>query len=317
MLTYFAHGVTLTLSWFLVTNLVISVLVAWSPARATARIDSSTLWFALRMAPAAISLAFVAAAFVPSYWRFEPRETVEGFDVTLTVCAIAAATMLGLGIARGVTAWTAVRRRTRDWLRTATPLSASHGGVDIFAVDSPEPLMALAGIVRPRVFVSARLIAALTADEFAATLEHELSHWRTRDNVKRLAMRMAPDCLAGTASARAIERRWAAAAEHAADDRGAGHDASARCTLASALVKVARLMPQSAPAFEPISTLVGGGELASRVRRLLDEPAPVAVARSRSRIAAAMAVAGGVAVAYGPLLHAIHEATEILVNRLP
>lgn len=300
MLAYFVHGLTLTLSWFLVANIVASVVVAAIASRVVRRTRSANTLFALRVAPAALAAAFVVAAFVPSYWIFEPRESVEGFDVTLTIGAMVAGIMIASGIVRGAAAWLAVRRRTRAW---------SDG-------TAPMPLMALVGIVRPRVFVSPTLIETLTPDELSATLAHEMSHWHSRDNLKRLAMRTAPDFLFGTSVARDIERAWASAAEQVADDAGGGRDATARCTLASALVKVARLMPETVAPLEPISTLVGGGELTSRVRRLLDEPPPDAH-RSRTRVAAVVAGIAALVALYGPLLHAVHEASEILVNSLP
>jgi len=290
----------LTLSWFLVANLAASVVVALVASRVIRGTASANALFALRIAPSATAAAFVAAAFVPSYWIFEPRQSVEGFDVTLTLAALVAAIMMAAGIVRGGAAWLAVRRRTLAWADGLAPL----------------PLMALVGIVRPRVFVSPTLMHVLTADELSATLAHEMSHWHARDNLKRLVMRIAPDFLFGTATAREIERAWASAAEQAADEVGAGRNAAARCTLASALVKVARLMPDTVAPLEPISTLVGGGELASRVRRLLDEPLPRAH-RPRARMLTVIAAIVALVALYAPLLHTVHEASEILVNSLP
>jgi hypothetical protein len=320
-MTYIAHGITLALAWFIVANAIVSAAIATVVSRLSDRRWrrlSARLLFGLRIAPAVVSVAFVAAVFVPSYLVFEPREAVEGFDVTLTFGAIAAGTMLTYALAQGAVAWRRTAARTGEWLRGATPLSGAPDAVPMFAIHAPAPLMALAGLVRPRVFVSERLLTALTPQEFVATVAHELSHWRARDNVKRLAMRAAPDWLRGTSVARRIERQWAVAAEHRADDCGAGRDASTRCTLASALVKVARLAPSAPAALEPISTLVGGGELASRIERLLDESStPAAARRSRRSVAVGVAGIAALAIAYAPLLRAIHEATEILVNTLP
>ena len=67
-----------------------------------------------------------------------------------------------------------------------------------------------------------------------------LARARTTSSGSRCAPR--PTCCRRPRAARAIERRWAAAAEHVAD-RSAGDSGGARCALASALVKVARLTP--------------------------------------------------------------------------
>jgi len=69
---------------------------------------------------------------------------------------------------------------------------------------------------------------------------------------------------------------------------------------------------------EPISTLIGGGEIASRVRRLLDDRT-LAPSGARGRIWIALAAAAIVAIGavYSPLLHAVHYATELLVQSLP
>src|SRR5439155_5531797 len=120
---------------------------------------------------------------------------------------------------------------------------------------------------------------------------HELAHDRGWDNLKRLAMRGAPDLLHWTHTAHLVERRWAAAAEHTADAAATiAGSRTARLALASALVKVARLMPAAPSLGEPISTLVDGGEIAARVERLIDEGPVHAV---RRRIPAPWIVAGG------------------------
>ena len=72
---------------------------------------------------------------------------------------------------------------------------------------------------------------------------------------------------------------------------------------------------------EPISTLVGGGEIAARVEWLIDDSRAATAAgrgtlRARWMLLAAVAIAAFV-LAYVPLLETIHAATEVLVQRLP
>jgi Zn-dependent protease with chaperone function len=155
----------------------------------------------------------------------------------------------------------------------------------------------------------------LTDEELRAASAHELGHWRAFDNLKRLAMCAAPDLLSATGAARALERRWAAASEHAAD-RVAGDGGRERCALASALVKVARLTPPASSTTEPTSALIDGGDITARVERLLDD-APAAEGRRTARWLLLALPAAAIAVGYTPLLRFVHGVTEILVNTLP
>jgi Zn-dependent protease with chaperone function len=321
--SYVAHGVTLAFAWLLLVNVLVSGLVAFAVTRCAHAQPTSAarFWFALRLSPAVVSAIFVAALFLPSYWKYEPRDAVEGFDVTLAALALVAVLMLACAAARGACAWWQASRRVRAWMRGARSLApdgSRASPIPSFEIDGPMPMMALSGIVRPRLFVARALVSTLTEDELEATVAHEIGHWRAWDNLKRLAMRSAPDVLFLMPAARRIERRWASAAEHSADRIG-GANTAARCALASALVKVARLIGDEAATQEPISTLVGGGEIASRVERLLDDRAAAREGRRRpiGRFAVAAGVASGLLIAYGPLLRAVHDATEFLVRSLP
>jgi len=315
---YFAHGATLALAWFVAVNALISSAVfmaAFRPPRSASHL------LALRLLPAALSIAFVTAIFLPSYWAFEPRDYVEGFDVTLTLLAIVAAVMIAAAAARGAQAWRRATRRARVWTSAAVPVRIDRCEAPAFAVDTPEPMMALVGLLRPRLIVTRGLMHALTPEEIAAGAAHEAAHGRARDNLARLAMRAAPDFLGWTRAARRLEQRWAAAAEYRADAASIASSSGARLALASALVKAARLMPVVRATSEPISTLVGGGEIAGRVEWLIDDSRAATAAgrgtlRARWMLLAAVAIAAFV-LAYVPLLETIHAATEVLVQRLP
>ena len=320
MTEFFLHGGTLALAWFLLVNLAASAAVAaWAGPTARRRTggDSAAFWFAARILPAATAAFFVAVVFVPSYWKYEPRDLVEGFDVTLSALALGATALLATGVVRGVRAWRGAVRRTRIWMQSARPLAIGGMGIPVSQIDVDTPLMALVGVLRPRLIVTRGLVAALDEEELAASIAHEVGHSRARDNLSRLLMRAAPDLLAATPVARAIERRWAAAAEHRAD-RMAAHDSQvARCALASALVKVARLTPTVTPIAEPISTLIDGGEIASRVERLLADAAPAARRRSALGWTVLAIAAGPTAIGYAPALRFVHSVTELLVHSLP
>jgi len=313
------RGLTLALAWLLAMNVGAAGLVAivarrWTTMAAT---RSPAFWLSLRLAPAALSFAFVAAVFLPSYWRYEPRQLVEGIDLTLIALAVAAIVLIVSAAARGVAAWRRASRRTRAWLERARPLTLRETSMPAFAIDADTPVMALVGIVRPRLLITRGVLDAFTDEELSASVAHEVRHRRAWDNLKRLAMCAAPDVLPWTSAARAIEQQWASRSEHAAD-REACDSRRARCALASALVKVARLTPARTPIAEPISTLVDGGEIASRVQRLLDDGMPPEAVRPSPRNWIPVACLTAALIAgYAPLLRLVHGATEILVYMLP
>jgi Zn-dependent protease with chaperone function len=316
-LAFLVHGVTLAFAWLLLFNVTATALVALLASWLTKRpfAAPADLWLALRLTPAVLSIAFVTLVFVPSYWRYEPREFVEGFDVSLTLLAAAALAVIVSGITRGVSAWRSARRRTDKWMRAGRPITLANASMPAFAIDTNAPMMALVGVLRPRLLVTRPVLEVLTAEELDACVAHELGHRRAMDNLKRLAMRGAPDLLFITRAARALERRWVAASEQIAD-RSAGHSEHVRCALASALVKVARITPPVSSITEPISALVDGGDITERVQRLLDD-APAAPVSGTLRWLPVAAPAAALAAAYSPLLRIVHAVTEILVNSLP
>jgi Zn-dependent protease with chaperone function len=315
--------VTLSLAWFVATNAVMSALILSTAPLILRREPSRApgFWLAFRLAPAAFSIAFVVLVFAPSYWRYEPREGVEGFDLTLTMLAISALGLFGAAIVRGFSAWRTAARRVKSWLQGAGSIVV--GTTRCFVLETDRPMLALSGIVHPRLVVTRGLVEALNDSELAAAVAHELGHRRAWDNLKRLVIRSAPDFLGSSRIARQLERRWASAAEHAAD-RAVGRRVSARCALASALVKIAR-RTTAAPAAaleptqlgEPISTL-GEGEIASRVRLLLED-GDVAQTRWLRMVTGITAVAATtiLVVSYVPILRLIHDATEIAIRILP
>ena len=314
------HGLTLAFVWFLAINIATAIAVAAIATRLAARdAGSPALWLSLRLLPATLSLAFVSAIFLPSYWTHEPRELVEGFDAGLAGVAIAGLAVCAVAAARGFVAWTRASRRARAWLRASHPIALAGTPMPAYAVDTDAPMMALVGILRPRLFITRGVLGALNGDELRAGVAHEIGHWRAADNLKRLAMRAAPDVLGALGMARAIERRWASAAEQVADGRACdaadpGQRARERCALASALVKVARLSPAIAPPAQPISTLVDGGDIASRVHNLLDDAPSAPRPHARWCWLALAPGLAGIALVYAPLLRAVHALTELIVR---
>ncbi|HVB37741.1 MAG TPA: hypothetical protein VND92_04355 [Vicinamibacterales bacterium] len=316
-------SITLALAWFLAASLTGSVLatalVRLTPALWRDRPVARARWlFALRMLPAALSILFVGAVFVPAFWRFEPRDTAEAAGPVLGALALVAAGLIAAAGWRGARALRHAHRQSAAWLQRATAF-AVNPTLPSYLVDEGGPAMSLVGLVRPRLFVARQVVEHLSAGELDAAVAHELGHRTSRDNLKRLACICAPDLLTFTRAGADLEGEWARAAELAADMRATSSSAVRRLDLAAALVKVARLTMAPAPIGVPCSTLHDGGDIAIRVHRLAAgaPPPPPGRPRLRRSLHAALAIAAGIvlAIACSHALPAVVQAvTETLVR---
>jgi beta-lactamase regulating signal transducer with metallopeptidase domain len=187
----------------------------------------------------------------------------------------------------------------------------------LHVVESPARLFALSGILQPRIMVSRSVMNALSPEQFDAALRHERAHLAARDNLKRLLLLAAPGMPPGFDGFRALDRHWALFAEFAADDLAVAGDPRRSLSLASALVRVARL-GQAPPLPEASTGFVGPGcHLAERVERLLHAEPSVA-RRRRPAIAfpaCAVGALGALSLLLGPAaLRGVHTLIETLVH---
>ena len=100
--------------------------------------------------------------------------------------AVALLVIWALGFAAVVVAWITRAHRVRGLLRTSTPYSGAlpRGASGLEARTSQALLEpALVGIVRPVLLLPRGIAEHLTRAQLDAVLEHELSHWRRRDNL--------------------------------------------------------------------------------------------------------------------------------------
>jgi Zn-dependent protease with chaperone function len=279
----FSYGIRLTclcLEILFLTNLVVSIAVL-GLSRQGARASSTMrpqraawLFLTLRLLPFFTSLCVITLLCIPSYLRYEQnigRERVGWF------CLVTAALGLALcltSVYRSIRAFVHlhfIEKRFRPLPRVPSPLLtetpmclAEEGG-------SGTPLLALVGILRPRLIVSRRLLEALSAEQFEAALCHERAHQRSQDNLKRLLFAMAPGILpfTGRFKIEGIEKHWERYAELAADDDAAGGRIDRAVALAEALIHVARLGPIERRIPLASSLSARNLELAMRVDRLM------------------------------------------------
>lgn len=319
MSTLPASSLVLGLAWFIVINALAS-LASWaigSVVLSSSRRGRMGLLLAIRLLPAAASLLFVAALFLPAHWRLEPIDARESFGFVLSAFALAGGSLLFRGAARaGSVARAARKLRACERLARADTALPAGGLYEVQGLRG----VSLAGVLRPRIVVGEAVRRHLSAAELEVAVAHELAHRAALDNVKRFAMFCAPDLFGATLVARSLEREWRAAAETLADARAVNGDARRALHLAAALVKVAQLGPGlPSPLTSPVwSTLNDPPLLEMRVRRLVGNVAPAAPRPSARRVAAiATALSLGLMISGVALAQTVHQLTEALVRWLP
>lgn len=265
--TLFALNVFASLLMSLAWRMVAPVINRWS-ARTRAEI-----LFILRIAAPLISLMVVGVLLVPAYVSYEPQATSE--VVSKKLALLAAVSMAGLAFAvwRACRSWLATKTLERSWLREATRIDLPLIGVPTFRFPHSFPIIAVVGTFRPRLFIAGQVLQSLSAEELAAAITHEGGHLAARDNFKRALLRACRDLLMIVPSGRSLDHAWSESVESAADEHAARLSPDVALNLASALVRIARMVPAGARTELPLAAFLVGDEMRgikARVRRLLE-----------------------------------------------
>jgi len=315
-MSFLLRCVVLALASFGVAALVSSVAVAltWRWPDGTPAQRADRLW-RVRMWPLAVAAAtslFAVVALV----RFESRQTDEIIGWTLLGCATLGAAFLATFMSRLLQMHRETRRLLQTWLANATRIELpAWAGLDIpaFRIHTHFPIVAIVGMVRPILVVDASVHDACTPAELSAILAHERGHLRRWDNVRRALFAATPDLCAGARTGPSLRDAWRDATEEAADDAAAEQGEDVRVQLAQALVRVARIAHDAAPAPLPASTLYRGDAVERRVRRLLSPAESVPAAGRSWALAAIVSAVLGLALA---LQQQIHGVMEVAVHGL-
>jgi hypothetical protein len=275
--------------------------------------------FALRLFPFAFSLLLVAGFCVPSYLRLEPEQATEPVGLPCLAAALCGIWTCGEAIFRGVRALVESRRYILRCYRFGRSTRIEGDVEPICVLDEAAPPIAIAGLIHPTLIASRRVIGGLSHEQLSAALQHERAHWASHDNLKRLALRVAPRIFPFTHGFVRIERAWSKFTEWAADDRSVAGDQARSVILAATLVRVARISSTPQPAPLVSSLLAAGDDLCTRVNRLLcvpernEQPAlgPAAFAVCGTVATAASVTA---AIVYPVTLQAIHYLLESLIQ---
>src|SRR5579872_119587 len=312
-----ARGLAVSFSVFVMVYCALSLAVClvwravWLRSQRHPVRRIADLLFALRMLPLVAAAVITAAFTVPSFLLLEPRsidEPMSGIPLALGISGAM------LGIFGVVNASLALRRASRTiatWTTSAHPVD-SGSPVPVLRISQVVPAMTAAGIVRPKVLLSAAAESMLTANELQTALNHEIAHMRRRDNLKKLLLRFV--AFPGMSG---LEAAWLEATEMAADD-AAVSNAGEALDLAAALIKLSRLGPVEAPVdFTAALVHSPASAVNARVERLItwceERRVPTPTRSAWYGVGAVMATVAVFAVTYSHLLVRVHTATEWLV----
>ena len=295
-LSYLLRLLSLSFASFFVLNAVLTLLVravygfalAHCAARSP-RVAARNL-FTLRILPAGLAAVFVLCLCIPSYLWFEPAVTAEQVGPLCAVLGILAATACTISVARSVGVLFDSRRFNRACASQHQETRLPGLPSSLFVLESPSPVLAMSGLLHPRLVISRAVLDALSSEELDVVLRHERSHQASHDNFKRLLFLVAPDFFPFARTLRNVEIHWSRFIEWAADDDAAAGDSHRGVTLAAALVRVARLGSSSALPLLSTSLLACDHDLSARVDRLL-HPATAQQPRPTHR---AWSIAGSV-----------------------
>ena len=230
--------------------------------------------FALRVGPMALAFISVTLFLVPSYLGYEPLVTSEIVSKKLAALAILSAIGVALALSRALRSWFATRSLLREWLSSSVPIRLNGTSIPTFRIANSFPIIAVVGTFRPRLFIAEHVLETLSPEELTAAIAHEGGHLYAHDNLKRSLLRACADVLLVVPCGRSLDRAWAEAAECAADEHAVQQSAETALNLASALVKIAKMVPVGARATVPLAVFLVGVEetrgVRARVRRLLE-----------------------------------------------
>jgi Zn-dependent protease with chaperone function len=273
-------GICLLLAALLTFNSLASLLTGglWrvfgGATRCWSALSRARLIFVLRTFPAVVAVLCALLLIVPSYLAYEPRHTAENVSFKLAVLAFISAVGIGLAAVRSIAAWRSTADLTADWMAQGRQITLPGVNIETYRIDHAFPVIAIVGVLKPRLFIASHVLAVLTTDEIKASLAHENGHLTARDNLKRGVLRACRDSLLLIPSGRLLDREWSEAAEEAADERAAKAGHGVALDLASALVKIARIIPQGARPTMPAGVFLLGDDevkgIRSRVGRLVD-----------------------------------------------
>jgi len=324
-LTYTWRLLCLCCASFFVLHLALAVatrLSAGTAVRMAARMKPSSaarFLFFVRISPMMLTVLALIAFCIPSYLWLEPEAAGEKVGFVCFLMAGLGAAIWALSITRVVSAVSGTVQYLHQCERHGRKIHVPGEPIPALLLADKAPVLAVAGVVHPRLVISKAVLRGLTADQRDAALRHERAHRTSRDNIKRFLILLSPDVLPFLRAFTALERSWAKFTEWAADDQAVEGDSQRALSLASALVHVAKMGSKPKLSYLFSSLMDDDQELTERVDRLLrpqpspGKPAEVLVPFLTST-GALMAATAAVVLLWPGSLSLVHQALERLVH---
>lgn len=276
-------GTTLVLAMLLTVNAVATLLATGlagllrTPLQHCSARTRAEILFVMRVGPPAVAVFWIATFLIPSYIAYEPLKTNESVSFKLGMLAFMSAVGVGLALFRGVRSWLATRALLKLWMTNSTRVKVDGIDIPSFLFDHSFPVIAVVGMMRPRLFIARKVLASLSKDEMVAAIAHECGHLAAYDNCKRSLLRASKAALLIIPCGRSLDRAWSDASESAADEYAAERSSTLALNLASALVRIAKMIPRGNCTGLPalVSNFIGVAVddehgVKGRVKRLLE-----------------------------------------------
>jgi hypothetical protein len=195
------------------------------------------LWTALAAAGTVLALGVVVVAFADVSVRDHPAHVVPILGARVAVpaanpaaIALLALATLGIAVLLTLVRGSFVIARAQRRLQRGLPVVGLLPGQDDVAVIAHDGVHAFcAGLLRPRIYISAGALRELGESELQAVLAHERMHRTRRDPLRVVSARLLGEALFFVPAVRSLARRYDVLAEIAADDHAlaaVGGDAS-------------------------------------------------------------------------------------------
>jgi hypothetical protein len=239
--------------------LVVSLWQAWRRLRPTYQSARPEFLFGLRVFPLLGAALFTFAFALPAFLLLEG-----GFDEDFGTFVFSSCWLLifSAGLLRAWTAQANSTRVTAQWTVGADSLFAGNTRLVLHTKKSVPPLV-LVGVSSPEIVISREAASLLSDDELRVAVGHELGHVQSKDNLKKIILHSIP--FPGMTS---LDDAWQEASELAADDAAVSSRREA-IDLATALLKVAELVPVEDPPFFTTALVKTLAIVELRVRHLL------------------------------------------------